>query len=474
MRLPCASFASLAVLLGVSSLVVAQPEPQPKGGRLTISVTLSAADYLRPASRASLLPRYDEAIPGNRVQMFLRCFMEQDHFFGKTETENRDLWNQLPLAQLPLDKLRNYGGALLSGYMYDAARMTQADWQLWYFLRRDGYYTLLPDAQKMRALANAMKTRVRGEIALGDFDGALHTQKCMFALSRTFEEHPTLIGHLVGTALGAVTANTVEEMIQQPGCPNLFWALTDLPSPFLSLRLSIQGERVAIGAEYESLRNAASAIDDSAILKRIERIEDLLKVEAKENKLGSGQAGGWKAHLLARAKNTDDIDAARKRIVEAGIRPEHVIAWSPLHVAFIDELLVCEKYFDEMAKWFNLPYWLAKPGLDAVDAEIKKAVVQAPPLELIPASAKVKMAQVRLNQTIAYLQILEALRLHAFNHDGALPPTLADTKLPLPVDPVTGKPFEYSVTDGVATLHGANSLPGAEALNRYYEIRIKK
>src|SRR5207302_11419252 len=95
-------------------------------------------------------------------------------------------------------------------------------------------------------------------------------------------------------------------------------------------------------------------------------------------------------------------------------------------------------------------------------------------LGLVPAVKNVKQAQTRLDQRIAYLQILEAIRLHAYKNGGSLPATLAETKLPLPVDPVTGKPFEYAVQDGVASLHGANPNPGSERTNRYYEIRIKK
>ena len=54
---------------------------------------------------------------------------------------------------------------------------------------------------------------------------------------------------------------------------------------------------------------------------------------------------------------------------------------------------------------------------------------------------------------------------------GFIPVTLAEIKLPLPLDPATGKPFEYSVDKGIATLHGENLYPGTDVLNRYYEIR---
>ena len=75
---------------------------------------------------------------------------------------------------------------------------------------------------------------------------------------------------------------------------------------------------------------------------------------------------------------------------------------------------------------------------------------------------------------VAQLRILEAIRLYAHENKGALPSKLADSPLPLPNDPVTGKPFEYSVKEGTATLHGTNANPKQPQANRYYEITIRK
>ena len=44
--------------------------------------------------------------------------------------------------------------------------------------------------------------------------------------------HPTLIADLVGLAIANIGLRPVEEMIGEPGCPNLYWALTDLPASF--------------------------------------------------------------------------------------------------------------------------------------------------------------------------------------------------------------------------------------------------
>ena len=37
-------------------------------------------------------------------------------------------------------------------------------------------------------------------------------------------------------------------MLEQPGCPNLYWALTNLPDPFISIKTGLDGERLSIWA----------------------------------------------------------------------------------------------------------------------------------------------------------------------------------------------------------------------------------
>ena len=481
-----ALIATLAFAVFAVSSAFAQPEPQPKDGRVTIAVTLSPNTFPKPISRAYLLPEFSESIQGNRVQMFLRCFMEQDNLFGRAESERRQKWNEMPLKELRTvganaDKegphrpfsLKDYAGGLVDRDMYDAARMTNVDWQLWYFVRRDGYYALLPDVQKMRALADVLKTRVRAEIAVGDFPAALHTLKTFFGLARTMEAHPTLIGHLVGVAIATIAVNAVEEFIQQPGAPNLYWALTDLPAPLLSLRYGLEGERLFVSHDFDEFKTAADPVNDAVLLKKIDGYEVILKMQQEGNVLRK-PAGDWKSSLQKRAKDEGEVKAARARLIEAGMKSQLVAAWSPLHVVLLDDVVLFEQHRDEVGKTMNLTYWRGKPFIDEEEARLKKDLEKTPLLTLVPAIVKVKQAQTRLDQRVAYLQIMEAIRLHAHENGGKLPATLSEIKLPLPVDPVTGKSFEYSVNDEGARLHGANPNAGNDRTNRYYEIRLQK
>src|SRR5262249_42971784 len=147
-------------------------------------------------------------------------------------------------------------------------------WQILLKLKTDGIGLLLPDVQQMRMLATALKVRFRAEVAVRQFDDALRTAKTMFALARHME-HPTLIGELVGIAIAAVAIGPLEEMLEQPGCPNLYWALTNLPNPLISLEYGMQGERVFVAAEFRDLDDSAPMTEEQ-IKKLIAHIDRVL------------------------------------------------------------------------------------------------------------------------------------------------------------------------------------------------------
>ena len=91
---------------------------------------------------------------------------------------------------------------------------------------------------------------MRGAVADRRFDDAVAGAKTLFALSRHLGDHPTLIGNLVGLAIANLAFAPLEELIEQTGSPNLFWALANLPTPFIDLRKGIQGDHMLVDAEF--------------------------------------------------------------------------------------------------------------------------------------------------------------------------------------------------------------------------------
>jgi hypothetical protein len=94
---------------------------------------------------------------------------------------------------------------------------------------------------------------------------------------------------------------------------------------------------------------------------------------------------------------------------------------------------------------------------------------------LVPRCARIRSFQARLDQRIALLRTVEALRLYAASHAAKLPDKLADITVPLPVDPISGKAFHYTRDGNKATLKGATPV-GQEKnpqFNIRYEVTIK-
>ncbi|HEY7153579.1 MAG TPA: hypothetical protein VH575_06440 [Gemmataceae bacterium] len=399
----------------------------------------------KPALRYLLLPELKEMTPGNPIPNYLKCLLDQD-FTTRQETLRRSALREAD----------------------HAARMDKPDWQILLKLKTDGFNLLLPDVQKMRALAGALKDRFHEEVVRGHFEDALYTARTMFALSRHMGEHPTLIGDLVGIAIAQITIGPLEEMLQQPGCPNLYWALTNLPNPLISLDKGMEGERVLILAELHDL-------DDTAPMSRgqiNELIAHLDKLRVLANGKSANSDGGARAWLNARAKDEKLLEAARRRLVEYGIPEDRLARFPADQTILLDEKREYEVRRDEEMKLMNLPTW----QIETLTARTKPSKEPALIASLTPAVLRVRRAQSRLEQRIALLRHVEALRLYAADHDGKWPEKLSDMDVPLPVDPFTGKPFVYKVEGETAHLRG--TPPRGEekttGYNIHYEITIRK
>lgn len=396
----------------------------------------------KPALRYLLLPELKEMQPGNPIENYLKCLLDQD-FSSQVETLS-------PAALRQADR---------------AARMDKPDWQLLLKAKTDGVGLLLPDLQKMRMLATALQQRFHSEAAQHRFEDGVRTAKTMFALARHTGENPTLIGDLVGIAIAFVAIGPLEEMLEQPGCPNLYWALTNLPSPLVPMEKGIEGERILIEAELRDLDENAP-MNEEQLRKVILHIDELRAVDGKPNK----RTRAW---LNERSKNEKLVQAARRRLVEVGYSEKRLARFPADQVLLLDGKRDYEVSRDEMMKLMNLPTWQAQE----LGGQIKPPKKDETLFEfLVPALLKVHQAKGRLEQRIALLRHVEALRLYAADHDGKLPERLSDCPVPLPVDPFNGKPFRYKKEGEIAHVFGAppKGLEKAAPYNLHYVITIQK
>jgi hypothetical protein len=444
-------------------------DPPAAATETVIRLTVQPMPAPKPALRYVLLPELKEQNPGNPIHNYLKCFMEQQQFFfNKESVERRSQLLAMPLKELPAQELQDYGGSALRQADW-AARLDKPDWQILLKLKAEGVYLLLPDVQQLRMLANALKVRFRAEVALGHFDDALRTAKTLFAIARHLGEHPTFIGDLVGIAIANVAIGPLEEMLEQPGCPNLYWALTNLPKPLARLDVGAEGERTWLLADFRDLDDSAPMSPDQ-FKKFIAHIEPLIGVNEEKVVKPSGGVRAW---LDARNKDEGLVSAARRRLVEVGLPEERVARFPADQVLLLDEKRAYEVRRDDLMKLMNVPTWQVEALSDPAK-EMKALETALFPFE--PAISKVRRAQARLEQRIGLLRHVEALRLYAAEHNGRLPATLAEFPVPLPEDPFTGKPFRYEVTGDTAHFRG--SPPRGEeknpSFNIHYEVTIQK
>jgi hypothetical protein len=141
-------------------------------------------------------------------------------------------------------------------------------------------------------------------------------------------------------------------------------------------------------------------------------------------------------------------------------------------VLLLNEKRELEERFDDVMKTISFPFW----QVEALAAQNKVKKPPALVADELLVFHHVLLAQGRVDQRIALLRHVEALRLYAAEHDGTLPAKLSDVPVPLPVDPFTGKPFRYEVTGNTAHLRGTPPA-GKETdttFNIHYEVTVPK
>lgn len=443
------------VLLAFPLAASAQFPPPPT------KLTLHPAAAPVPALKYKLLPEQRDLTPGNAVQLYYRAFspdawggfQRDPKIYEKLVEGARAPFKDLAAGR-ELKWLRNVWPLREADR---AARRQYCEWEFTPRLREEGIGILLPELQTFRVYAQMLAVRARLEMADGRFDQAARSFQTGFALARHVGDGPTLIQSLVGIAIGSLTLDQVETWIQQPGTPNLYWSLTDLPRPFIDLRRGLEGEKVVtdniFGELRDMLRGAKLVPWHAPNAQEKIRLLNGLGHQPSDNLLGDpflGFLGAGKLYL-----------EAKEFLIGQGRPAVEVEALPVFQVMLLHQVATYDRFFDELVKWQNLPYPIALAGIaqaeNALKAEAQRIGGSANSLAamLLPAIGRVQFAAVRTHRRIDALRIVEALRIYAAAHGGRLPDTLADvTEVPIPPDLVTGKPFEYKREADRATLTG--------------------
>jgi hypothetical protein len=450
----------LLTLLGLAALSLNARAGEP--GEATVRLTVQPMSAPKPALKYLLLPEVGEMNSGNAAQWYLRSFAEQRiFFFGKESTAERTRLLSMPLSEVPAEKFQGYGGSALRSADW-AARLDTIDWQISQRIQTDGLELSQPELGPLHVLGTALQVRFRVEIAGRRFDDAIRTAKTLFAFAHHLGENPTEPANRLGLTIADLTLDTLEEMLQQPGCPNLYWALTDLRCPLVDLRKGFQGTGTLIATELKPLRDDMSMTDEQ-IEKVVSRISGVLGFAREQ----AGHAPrNFRAILAARIKDAEKSRADRARLIESGVAEGLVPNFPPLQVILLNEKHDYEIQRDERVKLLSFAPW----QIDALSDTERGSTGDGQLVVLLPPVIKLRQTQGRFEQRIALLRHVEALRMYAAGHGGKVPEKLTDIAVPLPVDPFTGKAFRYEVEGATAHLWG--SSPRGEEKNPTYNIHL--
>jgi hypothetical protein len=312
----------------------------------------------------------------------------------------------------------------------------------------------------------------------GDWAGARHTFQTGLSLGRDVGNAPTLIHYLVGVAICQVMLGEIEEWMQRPGSPNLYWALTHLPAPMIDMRKSLQGERLMVDSLFPDVRDVLAGTKDWRAMGKGEAFAHHLMKLRDEFHFRQAE---WEARLQMSLYVARGYPSARAKLIELGWKEADVDALPVTVAVLLIEVYTYDLMYDDMMKWYGVPYWQARPHL------MKQFRGEDNPFEvlqgkllarmLLPATQKVTEAGVRLDRKIAAMRIVEAVRLYAAAHNGKFPESLADIKeVTIPLDPATGKEFVYEVKGDKAllTVPRPDVMPHSASYTINYEITLKK
>jgi hypothetical protein len=235
-----------------------------------------------------------------------------------------------------------------------------------------------------------------------------------------------------------------------------------LPRPFFDRRTIMDNERLAIEASLPLLRRARAgslAPGEWADLYR-----RMLNFLANVGRPAPPPGGPTRQVLMAMA----DYPRAKEALIAAGMPKDRVEAMAAdeaiarYHVAAFDQAS------DRLFAAALLPYPQAIPALMRAEEAAIAQQERHPAMFLLPLMSRAVATLGAVDRRIAMLQTIEAIRAYAAGHDGNPPATLGDlTDLPAPLDPLTGRSFEYSASGRSFSLQSPPDGSSARVGRRY-------
>jgi hypothetical protein len=425
---------SLGVVLIVASLARA-------GDNGPIAVTLHPAPLPSPALKYRLLPDLRTETAGNAVPLYEEAIGKVgplvDEAFVRPGGLPYRKWAETSIKDFPREPARK----ALEPYKEVFDLLDKAG----HCARCEGAIT--PGGPGGSGhFADLLAVRARLRMADGDLVRALGTIQTGLAVAKHDAEHGLFSE--IGPDLTDTMLRQLDDFVQQPKAPNLYWALTDLPRPLIDMRKAVQSTRRANYQMFPGIGAAAVDLNAGPLTEAQAEacVNVLLRYVPGRQELR--RKVELTRRLLAR------YDEYKKVLLDQGRPKEKVEAMPHVQVALLAEFDRYERVLDDQMKWYNEPFDQIADRLEGVAKTLKEPTGDQ---RLLPVyyseGIDAIWSRARVERKINALRCVEAVRAYAATHDGKLPASLEDVKdLPIPVDPVTGKLFRYTRDRDTATL----------------------
>lgn len=469
------AFFSSGTLLGQNS----RPAQQKESPIPVVKLAPQKTGPALPALKYRFLPDPRDQVPGNAAPFWWRAGVAARSVRIKYDAKHWtwDSAGDTSLQALPRKEVREYLSHYTTALQLaeEAARRLRCDWETPPPTVQDLSRQAFDDVQTFRELAHLFSTRCRLQLAEGNFEQAVHTLQVGFTLARHVGDSDTLIEYLVGAAIAGIMLGRVEEMMQIPGSPNLYWALTQLPSPLVDCRRAFGNEQSMLVRSFPQIRQLPSGpmtVEQINVL-----VDDFTK--AFGSVLGRGNPPPvWTTRVGLTALAIKVYPDAKKALLARGRTAEQIDAMPALQVVVLQCIDEYDEFIDEYLKRLALPPWQMWPALESIERRIREFGRGRNPLIdlLMPAGSKVLAARLRQDWQMAGLRTAEALRGYAAAHDGRPPEKLSDiTAVPLPLNPYSGRSFdtEYAVKDGMGILDLPAPREFPVAIGRRFELAAR-
>ncbi|WP_404306163.1 hypothetical protein [Neorhodopirellula lusitana] len=366
-------------------------------------------------------------------------------------------WNELPLDQYPVAQVREslgkYRVAMSELDRIENAMKVQYDLGLDQLSVHETIGLLLPEFQDMRVLSRLLETQIRVALVEQRYEDAIRSLRVGFRLAQVAARSTDLlVGRVIGISIAQRMMNVLEVAVQQPGFPNMYWALAALPRENLfEVRDSIEFESTLftkllpnhgdlppqpIGqiAAAEALQNLANDFHGILIGVSADPEDDRRQ-----------------AALMISLYVASHADSSRQQLALDPVLAKYAADFSGSEAVLrtISRRLISIR--DQWLAWQSIPLEIrnrdgGQPSPDLVRLQASSDLIDRVASELLPQFVQANYSQ-RADQQLARLITLEALRMHVA-HSGELPESLSQLE-PVPAwhDAVSGQPFDYRRID---------------------------